>query len=78
MNEDQLIRRGEVTGDAIGTCDFCGQPIAIETIEHVTVDPGRGERVETVRACPACGQAITRDDVPFDAEIAAGLQAPDE
>jgi hypothetical protein len=36
-----------------------------------------GEPVEAVRVCPACGRAAGADEIPFDAEIAAGLRESD-
>jgi hypothetical protein len=39
---------------------------------------GRSEPVEALHVCEACRARIAAEDVSFEAEIAAGLQAADD
>jgi hypothetical protein len=36
------------------------------------------EPIETVKVCDACRVRIAEEEIPFDAEIAADLQAAEE
>lgn len=78
MSDDFLAQRAEVTGETVPVCDLCGFPIRPVSAQRVTVDPGLGERVETVRVCPQCGRVLTGDEIPFEAEVDAGLREADE
>jgi hypothetical protein len=44
----------------------------------LTVDRGMGEPVEAIRVCPSCSRTATADELPYDAEIVAGLREADE
>jgi hypothetical protein len=79
MVDDELLRqRQEVAGSATTTCDLCG--IAFDGAAAVAV-AGRGadgEPVEPIRVCDDCQRLMARDEVPFEAEIDAGLRPADD
>jgi hypothetical protein len=67
------LRRELASGDS-ATCDLCGRPVALDDLSDLAVDRGMGEPVETIRVCSSCRRTAGADDVPYDAEIAAGLR----
>jgi hypothetical protein len=78
VDDEAVGLRHEVTGSDAVTCDLCGRPVALDDLSDLAVDRGMGEPVEAVRACPSCHRAAGADDLPYDAEIAAGLRDADD
>jgi hypothetical protein len=77
MDEEVIGQRHELAGNDAAVCDLCGRPIPRANLSPLPVDRGMGEPVEAVQVCPSCGRAANADDVPYDAEIAAGLRESD-
>jgi hypothetical protein len=67
-----------ITSVHLKTCDLCGAVVPQLSVVRVAGLPGVSEPVEVIQACDECRLRIEQDDVPFDAEVAAGLQAADE
>ncbi len=78
VDEDVAGLRHEVTGDHLGFCDLCGRPVPRASLVRHAGVPHVAEPVEALQVCPECLARIAADDVPFDEEIAAGLQEADE
>jgi hypothetical protein len=78
VDEELIGLRRELADKNAAVCDLCGRPLPRAELNDLAVDRGMGEPVEAVQVCPACGRAASQDDVPFDAEIAAGLRDRDD
>ena len=77
MDDESIGLQHEATGSAAITCDLCGRPVAIDDARDLAVDRGMGEPIETIRVCPSCHRTAGADELPYDAEIAAGLRDAD-
>ena len=78
IDEDVVGLAREVTGESLVVCDLCGQPVAASSLLPLAGRAGGAEPVEAIRACPECRRRIEQDEISFDDEIAAGLQAADD
>jgi hypothetical protein len=79
MVDDETIGpERTVTTAYLGTCDLCGQVAPRLTLVRLAGLPGVSEPVEVIHVCEECRLRIEQDEVPFDEEIAAGLQAAEE
>jgi hypothetical protein len=78
MDEDAVGLERALTGEAIVVCEFCGQPVSGSSVGRVEGVRGVAEPVECLHVCQDCRDRIEQDEVPFDEEIAAGLQTADE
>lgn len=77
MDDESIGLQHEVTPHEPSVCELCGRPFARNELRAVSVARGIGEPVETMRICPACARADEEDEVPYDAEIGAGLREAD-
>jgi hypothetical protein len=78
MDDEVIGLRHEVADAEAAVCELCGRPIARDGLRSLAVDRGMGEPVEAIRVCPACQRVAEADEVPYDAEVAAGLREADE
>jgi hypothetical protein len=78
VDEDVVGLERNLTGDELMVCEFCGQPVARSSVVRVAGVPHQSEPVEALHVCEACRARIVAEDVAFEAEIAAGLQAADD
>jgi hypothetical protein len=78
MDDETVGMRHELAGDSPALCDLCGRPIAAGDLADLAVDHGMGEPVEQIRACRACNRTAEAADLPYDAEIGAGLRDADD
>ncbi|HKG25266.1 MAG TPA: hypothetical protein VKB09_06420 [Thermomicrobiales bacterium] len=77
MDDETVGLRHELADGDAAICDLCGRPIARNGLTDLAVDRGMGEPVEAIRVCPSCGRSAEADELPYDAEIAAGLRESD-
>jgi hypothetical protein len=77
MDEELVGLRHDLAGRDAAVCDLCGRPIDRDGLSSLAVDRGMGEPVEAIHVCPSCNRAAETDEVPYDAEIAAGLREAD-
>jgi hypothetical protein len=77
MDDESVGQRRELAGNTAVLCDLCGRPTTRGGLSDVAVDRGAGEPVEAIRICPACGRALEAEELPYDAEITAGLRDAD-
>jgi hypothetical protein len=68
----------ELAAQQIATCDLCGNTVMGPRLQVLAGKPDTGEPVESVYVCEDCWLRIKREEVPFEAEIEAGLQPADE
>jgi len=78
MEDDILGLERELASEEISVCDICGQPLPRSSFMRVAGDRAVAEPVEYLHVCKNCRDHIVEEEVPFEAEIAAGLQAADE
>jgi hypothetical protein len=78
VDDESVGLKHEVDGTKAANCELCGRPVARDGLSDLTVDRGIGEPVETIRVCPSCGRTAVVDDLPYDAEIRAGLRNADD
>jgi hypothetical protein len=79
MVDDEVVGQvREVTGQTVVSCDFCGQPVPRTSLLRVAGVSALSEPVEALHVCDACRARIKEGEIPFDEEIAAGLQAAEE
>ncbi|HEY7037093.1 MAG TPA: hypothetical protein VH482_37580 [Thermomicrobiales bacterium] len=77
MDDESVGLRHEMASTDVTICELCGRPIARDGLSDLSIDRGMGEPVETIRVCPSCGRTAEADDLPYDAEILAGLRDTD-
>jgi hypothetical protein len=77
MDEDMGGTERAAAGDAKAICDVCGATTPHVAFVRLVGQRGMSEPIEAVYACEACRARIAEEEIPFDAEIAAGLQAAD-
>jgi hypothetical protein len=73
MDEDVVGLQRALTGEDLSVCDLCGRAEM-----HVSVVRNVAEAGEYVHVCRECRDRLERDDLPINAEIAAGLPAAEE
>ncbi len=78
MDDESVGLRLELAGSDTALCELCGRPIARNGLSDLPVDRGMGEPVEAIRICPSCNRTAEADELPYDAEIVAGLRDADE
>jgi hypothetical protein len=78
VDEEIAGHHHEVTGERLAICDLCGRPVPRAALVRHAGVPGVAEPVEVLHICPECQARLEIDDVPFDQEIAAGLQEADD
>jgi hypothetical protein len=78
MDEDLGGFERTSTGDELAVCDVCGAMVFHVELVRLAGQRGMAEPIETVQVCDACRVRIADAEIPFDAEIAAGLQAAEE
>lgn len=74
MDEEVVGLRHEATETDTAVCELCGRPIPREGLSSVAVERGMRGPVEAIRVCPSCNRTAEADELPYDAEIAAGLR----
>ena len=79
MVDDEAVGpQRTVTAAPLAACDLCGQVAPRLSVLRVAGLPGVSEPVEVIHVCDECRLRVEQDEVPFDEEIAAGLQVADE
>lgn len=78
MDEDLIGLEREMTGEQLVTCDFCGQLVPRSSLIRIEGRAGMAEQVEALHACGECRRRIAQGELPFEEEIAAGLQEADD
>ena len=78
MDDESVGLRHEVAGLGAAVCELCGRPIDRNGLSDLPIDRGMGEPVEAIRICPSCSRTVEADELPYDAEIVAGLRDADE
>ena len=73
MDEDIVGLQRAVTGKDLAVCDLCGAPETGLSVVRKVAEAG-----EYVHVCRECRDRMERDELPIDAEIAAGLPVGDE
>jgi hypothetical protein len=75
VDEDVIGEKRDLTGENPAICDFCGQLVPRSSLFLRAGVPGVSEPVEVLRICTDCRTRVEQEEIPFDEEIAAGLQA---
>ena len=75
VDAEVIGQEREITGEDLVLCDFCGQPVPGSSLIRVAGVPEMSEPVEALNACEDCRLRIEQEELSFDEEIAAGLQA---
>lgn len=78
VDEEVVGLEREFTGEKIASCDLCGRPVPQPSLIRLAGLTSLSEPVEVLHACEDCRARIEQEEVPFDEEIAAGLQAAEE
>lgn len=78
VDEDVAGLRRALTGEPMALCDLCGRAVPPSSLVKHSGLASVAEPVEIIHVCAECRARIALDDVPFDEEIAAGLQEADE
>ena len=78
MDEDIVGLERSVTSDDLTVCDVCGATVSHVASVRLVGQRGPSEPIETVQACDACRARMATEEIPFDAEIAASLQAAED
>jgi hypothetical protein len=77
MDDEAVGLRHELAASDAAVCELCGRPIARTGLSDLPVDRGMGEPVEAIRVCPSCNRMAEAEELPYDAEIVAGLRDAD-
>lgn len=78
MEDDIIGTESTIRSNHTVNCDLCGRPIKVEAAKRAEVDRGGGGPAESVTICRKCYEAIESGDLPFEAEVNAGLKDSDE
>jgi hypothetical protein len=78
MDDEAVGLRHELAGSDAAVCELCGRPVARNGLSDLPVNRGMGEPVEAIRICPSCNRTVEADELPYVAEIVAGLREADE
>jgi hypothetical protein len=77
VDQDVVGIEHVIAGEAVDFCELCGRAMTHASLVRLGGRAHLAEPVEVLRVCAECRAQIEQDEVPFDAEIAAGLQAAD-
>ncbi len=78
VDEDVIGPYRELTGAKLIICDLCRQPVAQAVLIRREGLPGLSEPVDILHVCEDCRARMEQEEVPFDEEISAGLQAAED
>jgi ribosome-binding protein aMBF1 (putative translation factor) len=78
VDEDSVGLARALTGEDRVICDFCGQPVQASAVVRIEGAPAVSEPVEVLHVCDDCRLRIEQEEIPFEEEIAAGLQTAEE
>jgi hypothetical protein len=78
IDEETIGPARDVMGEPLEPCDLCGQVAPRLYVIRLSGFSAIAEPVEMISVCESCRLRVEQDDVPFDEEIGAGLQAADE
>jgi hypothetical protein len=74
VDEEVVGQRSEVTKENLVACDLCGQYVERSSLIRHAGFADVSEPVEVLHVCEDCHTRIEQEEIPFDEEIAAGLQ----
>jgi hypothetical protein len=78
VDEDAVGLERALSGEELVVCDFCGRLVPWTAVIRVEGAPALSEPVEVLHVCNDCRLRIEEEEMPFEEEIAAGLQAVEE
>jgi hypothetical protein len=77
VDEDVVGIEHVIAGKHVEFCELCGRAVANSSLVRLGGQAHMAEPVDVLRVCAECRTQIRQGEVPFDAEIAAGLQVAD-